>query len=398
MRSAILNLSLLVNPILSVFTAIFLKIDFKKHYIFVALFFGYIAMLLEPSLDWIGDKTPDVLRHYERFMEYDLRLSPFEYMTLNNQKDIFIVFEYYFGNILGIKKEILPFISVFISYYCILKIFNIIYKDTKINHINILFLTLFLIINFRGAAFGIRNYSAIYIMIYAIFTYFYENKILKAILLMFLANSIHIMTALITLLFFAFILCKKVLKIKFLYFLSMIGIVILFIPNISSFIISFVSPILPFTINSYTDGVFAGDYLTTKTLKGLIFYYIPLYIKLFFVIFTSVYLKNKNSVKNIYKFYLICFFIICFMHDFAVMFERYLAFEFIFAMILWLIYFKKTGIINLKILKFILLMVVLFFIFDFYVMRFILPETLPKLFYPTIYNLIFDSIPYEKFL
>ena len=88
---------------------------------------GYLAMLLEPSISVAySDKSDDVMRHYFRFENYDLNKSFFD--NLSGYPDLILPLIYFFGKLLNLKKEIIPFFSVFISYFVILKIFYELFK------------------------------------------------------------------------------------------------------------------------------------------------------------------------------------------------------------------------------------------------------------------------------
>ncbi|MDA3062016.1 MULTISPECIES: hypothetical protein [unclassified Campylobacter] len=402
MNSKLLGLSLMINPILSIFTSILLKIDIKKHYIFIAIFFGYIAMLLEPSQSVAFIKSDDIMRHYERYEgynSYDLGLDFFSYLkeTSNYNKDLFIPFVYYIGNLLNLKKEILPFISVFISFFCILKIFYILFNNKKVINLNFLFLIIILFIDFRAAALGIRYYPAICLITYGLFSYFYESRYKKAFFLILFANIMHIATFTFTMIFICFIFIKKIIKQKYFYLLFYLTIIILFIPNLSTSVFYIISPLLHLDLSAYTDGYWAKEFISDLSISGLMYFFMFKYTNLLFIFFTIIYLKNRVKQVNLYNFLILTCFLTSFFHEFGSMFSKFLQFWFLCSIILWLIYFSENK-IKKNILYIIFSITFILFISNVYTMRYFINETLIKLIFPTIYNILFDSIPYENFL
>lgn len=366
---------------------------------------GYLAMLLEPSLSVINtEKSDDVIRHYLIFENYNLNKSFFYNIT--EYRDIVLPFIYFLGNLFHIKKEIIPFFSVFISYFFILKIFYELFKN-KINNLNLslLFLILFFAIDFRACSLGIRNFPAICVMIYGIFLYFNKDKKIKGFLFIIFANMMHISTFAITLVFILYlILYKKVLtqKIIFIFFIFSLfiafiiptDIIIKFLLYISNFFPNFIRE----EIITYTTGYWALEYLSDRSFKGLMYIYMEQFIKITIVIYIILFLKKKVTNQNLYYFLMFATSCIFILYQLPNLFGRFFNLAFLLSIVTYLAYIKETNKINLKLAFTILFGVFLFFLINSYSMRYFAENTLPKLLYPTLYNIGFDSIPYKNWL
>lgn len=360
-------------------------------------------MLLEPSLSVINaEKSDDIMRHYLGFETYDISKSFLD--NLKGYVDLILPFIYFLGNLLNLKKEIIPFFSVFISYFLILKIFYEIFKN-KINNLNLslLYLVLFFAIDFRACALGIRNFPAICVMVYGIFLYFNTGKKIKALLFIIFANMLHISTFAITLIFISYLIIYKILTKKIFYIFFLFSIIFIFIPP--NIIINFLLQLSNFFPNfiqkrilDYTTGYWALEYINDRSLKGLIYIYTEKIIKISIIIFIILYLKSK--IKNLKLYYFLVFFtsLLLILHCLPNLFGRFLNFPFLLSIIVYMTYVKESNKLNLKLVFIILCEVIIFFIINAYAMRYYIDSTLPKFLYPTIYNLVFDSIPYENWL
>lgn len=365
---------------------------------------GYLAMLLEPSISVAySDKSDDVMRHYFRFENYDLNKSFFD--NLSGYPDLILPLIYFFGKLLNLKKEIIPFFSVFISYFVILKIFYELFKK-KSNNTNLflLYLVLFFSVEFRSCALNIRNFPAICLMTYGMFLYFNNNQKIKSIIFILFANMMHISTLMITMIFILYLLLAKIYFFKkYFYIFFILSIIIAFMPM--KIIINFILycyPIIPEFIKkpleSYILGYNAFEYLSDTSTKGLIYIYLKQTIKIGVTIYIVLFLRQKIKNKKLYCFLLFSTSCIFILYPLPSLFNRYIDFSFLLATITFCIYINETNRIDFKLLFTILLALFILAIADIYATRYLLEATLPKLLYPTIYNILFDSIPYKNWL
>ena len=398
-NSIILFGSLIINPILSIFMAMRLKIDIKKHYIFIAAFMGYIAMLLEPSESYKGIISDDISRHYLWFESYNINISFIDYLKSRGKLDFIVPLEYFLGNLFGIKKEIIPFISTFIAYYCILRIFYVLFGTYTIRNINFLFIIFILLVNFKQTALGIRYYPSLYITMYGIFVYFYDKKLTKALFILLMASMFHSAMLFIAVMFLSFLLINKISD-KIFVALLFASVIFSCIPNFMYNVLEAINTMYTIIPQIYIDGLWANNFLSYYSLNTKIVLYSELGLKILFIIYTVIFMKIYSFNKKIYYFFIYAFSLVILLIDFFSIFLRYIDFIFILSFVLWFIYLKKQG----DVIKFkykiiiILCMLMTIDLMDLITIRHYFMETSIKILYPTLYNIIYDDIPYKDFL
>lgn len=254
-----------LNPLLSL--VFFLTSSKYRKYLYISLFMALFGAILIPG------KSYDILRYYEKFDLLDPTINFVK--NLKGQNDILIPTYYLFLKKMNLKKEFIPFFSIFITYFLSLKIFYKIFgnKISKTKYLYLIYLIYFINIDFRGSLLGIRNTPAILFTIYGVYKYYIENKKTGLIYLI-LGSMTHIMT-----LIYIFILifletipkntCLKISKIIFL--ISICG--IFFTPKILENIIKIVPIPDGYRVHIlyYITGYWATGYLEDANIKQKIF-------------------------------------------------------------------------------------------------------------------------------
>lgn len=126
--------------------------------------------------------------------------------------------------------------------------------------------------------------------------------------------------------------------------------------------------------------------------------YMEQFIKITIVIYIILFLKKKVTNQNLYYFLMFATSCIFILYQLPNLFGRFFNLAFLLSIVTYLAYIKETNKINLKLAFTILFGVFLFFLINSYSMRYFAENTLPKLLYPTLYNIGFDSIPYKNWL
>lgn len=254
-----------LNPLLSLIY--FLVSSKYKKYLYISLFMALFGAILIPA------KSYDILRYYEKFDLLDSTTNFVE--NLKDQNDILVPTYYLFLKKMNLKKELIPFFSIFITYFLSLKIFYKIFKSNLLEtkYLYLIYLIYFINIDFRGSLFGVRNTPAILLSIYGVYKYYIENKKIGLIYLI-LGSMTHIMTLIyIFILIFLEVIPKKIcLKIsKIIFLVSICGFFLT--PKILENIIKIIpmSDSYKTHILYYITGYWATGYLEDANIKQKIF-------------------------------------------------------------------------------------------------------------------------------
>lgn len=384
---------LLINPLMSILYYFLTKqkvyLNRSRDYFYISLCLAIIGMGMPLS----GDDS-DLSRHFYRYENIDLTQSILEHFK--GEKDYVIKFIYYYGKSFGIKKEFMTMFFVFIGYFCYIKSFFLMTKNLKkndIKYINKVFLCFCLSISFTELVYGLRMAAAIGVFLYGSCLYLKGNK--KGIIYIFFANIIHFMVNMYSIIF----LCVPFFKnkqniLKILFYISVVS---TFIPvTLLQDLLKNLLLLLPSTfdkykalIDIYIFGYWGVEYLEDRSFRGML--YIQLlkikYIWLFF------YLKKyclQNSKESMKVFLILLSTATFFLYSLPQLGGRYVNFPFLLSIILF-------GIEKLKSKKFFYFLVgiaILLCFLELFRIRDAILGGIEKLFYPTIYNLIYDNIKY----
>ncbi|WP_144043162.1 hypothetical protein [Photobacterium carnosum] len=179
----IVILSFFISPLFLAFTSIFYIIKNKyAGYIGLSLLLGFFAF------SYIPYEGYDLNRHYEIYNSFINNGDFLNYINITsyNIGSAFLYFILYIMSLLGIKKEFLPALSVFISALIFL---TIIYNEMSYKYKIIIVLFFILIFPMLNIASGIRFYLSASIFIY--YTYLLIVKNVKKNYLIIFVVLIH---------------------------------------------------------------------------------------------------------------------------------------------------------------------------------------------------------------
>lgn len=383
-------LSLLISPIISLVIFIFMVENKRKKIFYISIFIALFSMNIVPL------KSYDLVKHYYRFDLIKFNLITLE-QYLKTQNDYFIGGVYWLLNIFNLKKEVIPFISNFISYYFILKLFNNIIKNSKA----FFWIVFFISIDFRSITFGVRNVPAIVLIIYGSYLILNEYK-MNGVVFFILAISVHFMTIPYIILLIPSLVINNKKIIKIIFYLSFLGMLVS--PKIITQLINLLplSPSLLKHIGFYTEGYWAFEYLEKVNFNNRVMNYLISFIKywtIFFYFFFPIYRVKgiNNKFKNFS--YLSCSLLNLF-YSLPLIQERYIAVPFFLGM---LIFFKgfnyeKKSLLKKFTYRFLIISVIFYSFANIYEMRYSFLIGIKFLGLSPIITYFYNNVEYLNYL
>lgn len=308
-----------------------------------SLVFATISFCIDPT------ESYDLYRHYQRIDGLvDVRFK--DVFTLDNTN--YLIFDT-FGwliNEFGLPKQILTATSVFISYLCILLVFN----DIKHNHLQdtnkifrlISFVIMWLSIDFIFLSSGIRNLTANAIVFFYSYNLLLRKNLLRFIIGATIAFFIHPGSIAVTILtFISFKLSRYSVSGRY---LSILGLVSIVLNNLVSIFISFIDSLLikiPGYSSVYLDpeGIWGGGFIKSSSFNEFVanylLYRLPSYVGMLYLII----IKPKKSSP---LYFLTCLFVFALglTFNFFTIYQRLSAFFLhLFALFIILEYIKKPS-------------------------------------------------------
>lgn len=369
--------------------------DIEKSRLNILLFSTLLGMFAFLTIPLHND---DLATHYYIFEDIKgMSLDEFKIFLLF-QSDYFLqVLSYSFSN-LGISKQFIPFIAVFISYYLKLEIFIDFYKDKLYNKIgSILLLIIILAIDYRGIVLGIRNGLAVSVLIYGIYLLFINNN-RKGWFFVVFSSIIHSMTLIVIPLI---LISGMNLKSNIYRNIFLASFLFLFIGSSSVIInlLNFPISFLPFNIINkievYTEGYWALEYLDDQSFKAKTALLIR-QLLIFSIYIYLILIPHKSKLRNL--IYLIGSFAnILFV--FPNLFGRYSHITLGIFIIILLYEYNKPLKKNMLILLYYISIVVVFnFIGMIYSMRHSIILSYPKMIYQTSVSVFLNEVKEEDYI
>lgn len=289
----------------------------KKESIFlISLFLAVLGFFFVPA-----NESYDIARYYQTFIDEIYRKSFFE-----SQGGI--IAEYLVNILVYLKlpPNFLPFISAFVSYYFLLKTFELSVNKKKISNLNytILFLLSYISIPIIGYT-GIRSLSATAIFIFAVLKE--KNKYMRLIYLIF---SIFIHTSMlipVTIFYFCVLFLKK--RVKYSKSLTFIFIFlgILLTPNNFLYLIDNINKLnIIYIYPNYILGKWGMSFMEAKpTLISKLTNYTLLFLRFVIVFYFNIFIYEKNKKNNFVKEnFILLFSCFCFtLYRYFIFWERY---------------------------------------------------------------------------
>jgi len=297
LKNLISQLFFILSPIIGFLIALFNINSEKsrKNFYIISSFFFSLFILKNPPIH-------DVYRYYDRFNNIK-SLNDVGYYT----QDYFFDFVSLFFNSLDIPFYFLPPLFVFLTFYFSFKGVELIIRKYNFNNLFNIFLILSIIVlvNPILVSLGLRSYLGFAFLFYSIVLYFFDNR-KKSYVYMFFSVITHA----------SFLIFLIPFLLIYFYRPNKVSVIIL---SLSIFISSkFLLPkILDFGLVGLIFGDLVGysqfDNLENKSSRGVVFYYITIAIKLFFIYFcySTVNLRNLN-IKEKYLFFYIGYMILIF--------------------------------------------------------------------------------------
>jgi hypothetical protein len=377
--------SFFIYPIGSVLPIFIEMINGKKYsYFFFSLIMGMFGFITIPLI------SDDLTRYYSTF-EYisNLSFSKFiEYISL--KPDFLVYWIMYIFSVIGLSKQFIPFLAVFISYYLLLLVFFDFTKYNQLKHKNIfiLFLSLFiLVVNYKAAVLGIRNSAANSILMYGLYQIYFKNKFKRGILISLFAIMTHIMTSVIVIL----VLINKFLTnngklLPLIFYLSFIFYVVNIEPIMTILIekISIVGPIYQKFILGYIEGYWAFEFIEDLSSKGRIAMNlgrIPIFLSLIYLLSC----RKKSLFRNLV--YLVAIFT-NFLFSYPNLYGRFAAVLVLVTLLLFLTEYYHIN--NLQMRRFFLYLYITVFLLKTSLMLYSMRETVIKSYSKTIYQSSFS--------
>lgn len=394
-RKELLLLGLLViSPVLSLIVYFFIKNKYKYNLNFTLIICCLLSFI-------IPFRSYDLVRHYYSYENINPELNYIDFIL--KQTDYLMPTLYFLGNKINLKKEFIPFFSLFCSVYFYLQLFYIILKNKlKLTpkQSNTLFLMGIFSLDYRGIIFGVRNIPAILLLLYGFinFMLFREGK--KYI---FISSMMHIMT--LPYVFFIFLFDKlyipKIKIYKKIFYASFIGLIV------NKDIIVSIVEYLPLTgvlrhhLNFYLIGYWSGEQFKDYNLNYVIFLFLNNLKKYYLIIFLlyDPLKKIKGKTKKIYSFVYLTTSFCLFVSSVPSFTDRYSVFPY-YLLILVICLYLRDNKINKELRLFIYgLMVVIGinFIGSLYETRQSLIYSY-KTYFNFIVNIFYFSTEYKKFL
>ncbi|PSV39780.1 EpsG family protein [Photobacterium sp. GB-210] len=289
----IITLSFLISPLL--------LLPISLIYIYNNKFFGYIGLSIFLSIlafTYVPYEGYDLVRHYSVYNGYvnnNTLETVYGYISYNPASSFLYGFIYLIYN-LGLKKEFLPAIAVFISTFCFLLM---LYRRAKSysGKARILFVILFVIVfPLLTEASGIRFFLAI--SIYILYSYFLiiEKRNFYYLIPFFLI--IHPVTGVFLIPIFLYKYTIKISrKLMLLSFVLLFSGGAFYIVDISSIAITYILNKTGLFSLGYLDSKSIFDGLTVNQSYSLILQITPFFIVVLFLV-----LKRKWLDKEAYSF------------------------------------------------------------------------------------------------
>lgn len=378
--AAFIIFAFLVYPVLGLIFAIVLSSNCRPFaHIVLAFVLASFTFLLIP----IGEN--DLTRWYEVYFEFYGKNLYYLWLYILEKPDYLLYLYVYTLSNLDLPKQLIPFLSIFLTYCFWLTLFrNTIYSQQIFGKKQLLFYLVFLLwIDYRVVFLGVRQGVAIFISVYGAVT-FCKGKHIKGLLITIMASMLHLMTSIVPVV----LIVSRYLNINISRVFLFCSAPFLILANSPA--IEIITGVLPKSLSSFTEGYTVGywaqEFLEDRSFKGLLQIYIrnvPIYI-------TIVYLMVIRKESELRKFVYLIGGFVCFTAAYADMFSRYGWLLHSFLPILLLMEYEDNPKMNL-IIRFIFGVSILVFLCMLFSFRDILGNSIESLFLNLGVSLFFTN-------
>lgn len=371
----------------------------KKYAVYLfAFFMAFLAYLLIPTtLDDLG-------RHYSDYENLKgFNWTAFKQMIVLNADFVLPTFQFILSQ-LGLSKQFIPFISVFIGYLVkLLILFNFFIllkktEDIKIDKKTTVILILIAIfsVSFRNFALNIRMPVSLSFLTLGVFNLFFQNK-KSGWIFVILATITHYMTIIIIpLILLANVLSntkilRKIFLVSFLFF---------FLPP--SFITESIQTVsisnteLQKRQTEYTEGYWAQEFMNNLSFKGRVSRQLG-NSAIYFILFYLVVFVQKSKLRNL--LYLLAI-VTNFLFSMPMLFSRY-GYALGFLFFLLVLYELKDWSISPKgrlLIKIYLFFTITTWLSMVYSTRLQIIKSHPQMLYQTTYSILNNDITPDDYI
>ncbi|HIF9310867.1 TPA: EpsG family protein [Photobacterium damselae] len=324
---------------IGILTTFFFMIKPKKQsVIFISLFFSGLAYLIIPYEGW------DLTRHYEAFNVIS-KLSIESVLDYGQIRYIPLHIYMWCLSAVGFNKEVLPAISVFLSYFIVFSVFVSIFNRNNNENtfeVFIILLAVWTLVPFIDIASSLRQHFSFIISFFGLWLLFVKDNKLGLIYLC-LAVVIHISALALLLLYFIIKIKpsykqKKIIAITMCFFIAFgVG------DNIYFFIIDIFKSVLiehglylkmyfdENMIASMNNSISLGDYILKFIISPMIFYIVS---------FTYAFTVSENECNSKFSNYIFYLLVVIFISSVSI--DVFSRFSFVFSLIglCYIMYYK----------------------------------------------------------